>query len=681
LGGSLDALGIALYGTTPQTLTLTGTGTYPGICRIQPTITNATLIIDANILLNYSGSTVGSGSASLYNNVADNYTVTINPGKTLTTANYSYIAIAASGSNVPATGYNFTLNVSGTITTGTGGHINMLNIGNKTSTIHIFNGGTINCNGNLLMPAASATSTGALTVDAGGTLNINTGSIFKIGGTATTFTNSGTTNINGSFQIDEGLNAITGNNLVYGAAGTLIFNNATTTNFTVSGFNNYWPATNGPVNVTVQSTGGFVLPFPAAIPGTLTVAAGGILKTGANTFTNSNITNINGSFQIDEGGWATGNNLVYGAAGTLVFNNSSAPYGVGSGAAYWPATSGPVNVTVQNTGGIQLQASQTVAGTFQTATSVGNTFGNNLTVSGKVQINANGYFSNFSPTYTSTGTLVYNTGGTYGVNNEWGAGSIAGYGVPQNVTVLNGTLVSLSGSRTIPGTLALTSGQISLGANNLTVASTGSITGASATNYIVTNGAGTLTQTVGAGATALFPIGASISSYDPASLTPTSATDVAVNVGITLPAIAPSHYNYNAKVWNVTPTAPSSTIVTLTPSTALATIASDVIGQFISGSYVNTTASRTGTGYTATFTTFAPFVTGTTDLGTSVSQISIKGVYFDGQIIHNDANLNLQVYDASGRIIVSSIKNINMSSSPKGVYMVKSNSGTLKIVL
>jgi hypothetical protein len=364
-----------------------------------------------------------------------------------------------------------------------------------------------------------------------------------------------------------------------------------------------------------------------------------------------------------------------------VFNNSSAPYGVGGTPVFWPTTSGPVNVTVQNTVGIQLQIPCTVSGTFQTSGIVGNTFGNNLTVSGKVQINANGYFSNFSPTYTSTGTLVYNTGGTYVINNEWLAGTTAGYGIPQNVTVLNGTLVSLSGSRTIPGTLALTSGQIDLGANNLTVASTGSITGASATSYVVTDGAGTLTQTISAGATATFPVGASSTSYDPATLTPTSATDVAVNVGTTLPAVAPSHYNYNAKAWNIAPTGPSSTIVTLTPSAAVTTIAGDVIGQYISGNYVNTAATKSSNSYTGTFSTFAPFVTGTTDLGTSVSQTRIAGVYFDGQIIHNDGNLNLQVYDATGRMMVSSVRNINMSSSPKGVYVVKSTSGSLKIVL
>lgn len=677
LGGSSDALGIALYGTTPQTLTLTGTGTYPGICRIQPTITGATLILDANVLLNYSGSTVGSGSASLYCNTADNYTVKVNAGKTLTTANYSYIGIAASGSNVPTTGYNFTLNVYGTLTTGANGHINMLNIGSKTSTIHIFSGGTINCNGNLLMPAASTNSTGALTVDAGGTLNINTGSILKIGGTATTFTNSGTTNINGSFQIDEGLTA-TGSNFIYGSAGTLIFNNALP-NFTVSGTPIYWPTSAG--NVTVQNTGGVQMQVPSAITGALTVNAGSTFKTGANTFTNNGTTTINGTFQIDEGGWATGNNFVYGTAGTLVFNNSSAPYGVGGTSVFWPATGGPVNVTVQNTGGLLLQASQTVSGTFQTSTSVANTFGNNLTVSGTVKLNTGGYFGNFSPTYTGTGALAYNTGGSYSVGNEWGAGSTVGYGVPQNVSILNATAVSLSGSRTVPGVLTLTSGKLSLGANNLTMGATGSISGASATNYIVTDGVGTLTQPVAAGGTVVFPIGASSASYDPATVNPTSAANFSAKVSGTLSGTAASGYNYNAKEWNISSDAPSSTVLTLTPSAITAMGANAIIGQYDGTNYVNVPATLTGSSYSATVTSFSPFVTGATDLGTSVSENHIKGVSFDGQTIHNNSNLYLQVYDVTGRLALSSSKDINMSNAVKGIYLVKSTSRTLKIVL
>ena len=65
--------------------------------------------------------------------------------------------------------------------------------------------------------------------------------------------------------------------------------------------------------------------------------------------------------------------------------------------------------------------------------------------------------------------------------------------------------------------------------------------------------------------------------------------------------------------------------------------------------------------------------------GTGLSQTQISGVTFDGKIIHNASNIDLQVFDVTGRRIVSSNQNINMSSASKGVYVVKSSIGTLKI--
>ena len=179
----------------------------------------------------------------------------------------------------------------------------------------------------------------------------------------------------------------------------------------------------------------------------------------------------------------------------------------------------------------------------------------------------------------------------------------------------------------------------------------------------------------------MFPIGVSTSSYDPATLTPATATNIAVNVGTTLPAVAPLNYTYNTKVWDITPTTPSSTVVTLTPSTAVATSVADVIGHYDGSAYLNVIATKLGNDYTATFTSFSPFVTGTTNLGTSVSQIEMKDVTFDGQIIHNNANLDLQIYDMTGRKVLTSNKDINMSSTSKGIYIVKSINGTLKITL
>ena len=69
------------------------------------------------------------------------------------------------------------------------------------------------------------------------------------------------------------------------------------------------------------------------------------------------------------------------------------------------------------------------------------------------------------------------------------------------------------------------------------------------------------------------------------------------------------------------------------------------------------------------------------DATTGLTQTKLAGVTFDGQIIHNNANLDLQVYDVTGRKVATSNKYINMSSNPKGIYIVKSINGTLKITL
>lgn len=67
--------------------------------------------------------------------------------------------------------------------------------------------------------------------------------------------------------------------------------------------------------------------------------------------------------------------------------------------------------------------------------------------------------------------------------------------------------------------------------------------------------------------------------------------------------------------------------------------------------------------------------------GTDITNIHGGDVYFDGKIIHNNSAVAIQVYDITGRGIISSSKDIDMSSSPKGVYVVKGLNTTMKIAL
>ena len=69
------------------------------------------------------------------------------------------------------------------------------------------------------------------------------------------------------------------------------------------------------------------------------------------------------------------------------------------------------------------------------------------------------------------------------------------------------------------------------------------------------------------------------------------------------------------------------------------------------------------------------------DATTGVFQNTIQGVTFDGKVIRNSSNLTIQVFDITGRMVARSTKNIDMSSMTKGIYMVKSTSGSFKIVL
>ena len=159
-------------------------------------------------------------------------------------------------------------------------------------------------------------------------------------------------------------------------------------------------------------------------------------------------TNVNGAFQIEQGsyvdsGVAGAVDFTYGAAGTLIFNNSTGTYGVNNSDTYWPTLAGPVNVTVKNTGGITLNASRTVNGLFNTSSYIFNI--NNITIGtdGTLQLN-NGYgFSGtVGPKYGNNSLLKYNSGGTPGRSVEWNQtsgtiGTTPGY--PNNVQISNNT--------------------------------------------------------------------------------------------------------------------------------------------------------------------------------------------------------------------------------------------------
>jgi hypothetical protein len=222
-----------------------------------------------------------------------------------------------------------------------------------------------------------------------------------------------------------------------GTAAQAIGGSSNTTFGRLSVTNTTLPVTVGSA-ATIKLTG---LIYPNA---TLAVGA---------TLTNSGTTTVNGNFQINDGGWATGNGFVYNSTGTLIFNNASGPYGINDDA-FWPSTSGPRTVTIQNTGGISLNVARTVSTLIQTASGISN--GSNLTVNGTFKINAGGYISGV-PTYGSASTLVYNTGSIYGRSDEWNTTDPANVQLSNNTT-LNYPNGSHIAARSLSGNLTIDSG-------------------------------------------------------------------------------------------------------------------------------------------------------------------------------------------------------------------------------
>jgi hypothetical protein len=277
-------------------------------------------------------------------------------------------------------------------------------------------------------------------------------------------------------------------------------------------------------------------------------------------------------------------------------------------------------------------------------------------------------------------TRTFNSSADY--QYEGSVAQVTGNGLPASINsmLINNTNgVSLSGSNTVNSTLTLTAGKLNLGANDLTISGTGTISGGSATSYIVTDGAGNVTLPTASSVATLIPIGASATSYDPVSVTPTTGTNFAAKVYSTLSGSAVYGVRYNPKEWNITPEVSSSTVIALTPSVLNESIASPVIGHYVSSAYINSSATmiNAGTTYTGTFDTFSPFVTGANIDVTSLSigSNSDISVYTVDKLLYvNGLNTGdiVNVYSVNGQKVAQRIATTNTLSTPlqKGAYVI-----------
>ncbi len=301
----------------------------------------------------------------------------------------------------------------------------------------------------------------------------------------------------------------------------------------------------GSFNVSNNSTVTLASALPiTGVTGTfITVDAGSVLS--ANTYIISTTVSpctlaVNGKLQTANA------NGIGGSTSTTLSSTNTPVYAFGT------------NATVEyNAAGSQAITARTDYPSLSLAGSGTKTFGGTTTINGNLSVASGVVFANGTYTVTLHGNAS-NSGTHSGTGNIQLAGgtsahTISGAGVFQNL-VLNDTKGAvLGGNSQIAGTLTLTAGILSVGADTLCLETTAAIAGTpSASAMIMANGTGALVKKIADAQTLpyafTFPLGdtAGTVGYSPATITVTSG----VFSGASLAAAQVNGKHPNIKVDN-----------------------------------------------------------------------------------------------------------------------------------
>ncbi|MBL0358160.1 MAG: hypothetical protein IPP72_15395 [Chitinophagaceae bacterium] len=238
-----------------------------------------------------------------------------------------------------------------------------------------------------------------------------------------------------------------------------------------------------------------------------------------------------------------------------------------------------------------------------------------------------------------------------------------GDGLPSSVNnfgINNSAGVSLTNAVTVNGTLALTSGLITTGANSITVSTTGaSITGGSATSYVN----GTLARAVASGspATAVFPVG-DATAYTPS----TFSGNVTVPGTVTLTSTGADHPDlanygldpakYIKRYWSVS----NSLTAFSAGSLQLSYAAADLQGVAVSGNIKGARYNGAAWSYPATATASNQFtVSGLTE--SDINTASFTG----GECLNPTAGITNNTGTA---VLTCTVTSISVTATGGGTY-------------
>jgi hypothetical protein len=195
-----------------------------------------------------------------------------------------------------------------------------------------------------------------------------------------------------------------------------------------------------------QITGNFTTAPTANTVNFLTAASGGTV-----TLTNTNLTAT--ALYLNTGYFAsgTGQNLNIAAGGNIYGNGGANPNSATAGSITFLGTGTTHGLTPSNPSLYHVIIGNGV--------NFNGTGAASATIMNTLQLNSGGFVSQ-APFYQTGSTLIYNTGGVYGRNVEWGSASNQGY--PHHVTVQGNTIVDLNTNAIVPAQLSL-AGDLTIG--------------------------------------------------------------------------------------------------------------------------------------------------------------------------------------------------------------------------
>lgn len=360
------------------------------------------------------------------------------------------------------------------------------------------------------------------------------------------------------------------------------------------------------------------------ITGNLTLTQGSFnLNTNTVTYSGSSITRTSGTI--------TATNT------SLVFTNTN-PVSIPVGT--FPSLS-VLNLTINGAGGVTINSDVNITNsltlTSGTLTVGAVTLGFATSIASVARtsgnINASGASSIVSFTNTSPLTLP----------NDLFTGSIA------TLTINGAGGITLGSAITVATALNLTSGNIDLSTFNLTINSSASISGGSASSYIITSNTGRVLRSIAnGGGTFIFPIGRNTSNYNPLTITNAGGNTAVYTVGAANTTYSPSTDGANAQ-WSIAASASTTSTFAFEWATAdagatlSASPASGRALQYNGSTWDNRGGSTAGTPNVTT-------ITGITDLTNPTWTVALPPAVPDIAISANAP--------AAGNIVTASTNNI-----------------------